>query len=69
MTRPSYVKAPEQDASGDVVIKSLHICPTRGCRTINEKDYKFCDDCRPADVRKQITDEYDLRHSEAKVAK
>jgi hypothetical protein len=57
MARP-YLKPADQDEGG-AVIKSLHICPTRGCRSVMDKDNKRCDDCRPAEARKIIEAEYD----------
>jgi hypothetical protein len=57
MARP-YVKPPDQDEGG-AIIKSLYICPTRGCWNMMEKPNKTCDDCRDPKVRKQITDEWD----------
>jgi hypothetical protein len=65
MPRP-YVKPPDQDEGG-AIIKSIYICPTRGCRNTMDKPNKTCDDCRPAEIRKQITDEFDALHSTPKV--
>jgi rRNA maturation endonuclease Nob1 len=58
-----YVSPPKQDASGDVVIKSLYICPTRGCRSIMQTSRKHCDDCGTAAERKVIESEYDEKYA------
>jgi hypothetical protein len=53
-----YVKPPEQDEA-NAVIKTLHICPTRGCSETMQKNNKRCDTCQTAAERKVKEDECD----------
>lgn len=54
---------PQQDAASDLIIKTLHVCPTRGCGIIYEGNTQKCKDCKEASVRKEIEAEYDKLHA------
>lgn len=55
-----YVVPPQQDEA-NAIVKTLHICPTRGCGITMDKKNKHCDNCQTAADRKLIEDEFDAR--------